>query len=120
MNAQVLKYQPDAEFFIDEQCYINELSNSESDLSLSIAKARVRPGISTHLHKLKATVERYIVLEGTGSVEVGDLPAQDVSKYDVVIIPAGCAQRITNTGHEDLVFLALCSPRFEPACYEEP
>jgi oxalate decarboxylase/phosphoglucose isomerase-like protein (cupin superfamily) len=37
----------------------------------------------------------------------------------VVIIPAGCRQRITNTGPNDLIFLALCSPRFDAACYQE-
>jgi mannose-6-phosphate isomerase-like protein (cupin superfamily) len=119
MNPRILRYQPDAEFFIDEQCYINELSNSESDESLSIAKARVKPGVSTRWHALKDTVERYIILEGTGRVEVGDLPAQELNAHDMVIIPAGCRQRITNTGPEDLIFLALCSPRFDAACYEE-
>lgn len=119
MKAEILKYKPDAEFFIDEQCYINELSSTDNDPSLSIARARVKPGVSTHWHSLRGTVERYVVLEGTGRVEVGDLPAQDVSAHDVVIIPVGCRQRITNTGHADLVFLALCSPRFDVACYEE-
>jgi mannose-6-phosphate isomerase-like protein (cupin superfamily) len=119
MNAHILRYQPDADFFIDEQCYINELSNSVSDESLSIAKARVKPGVSTRWHALKNTVERYIILEGKGRVEVGDLPAQELNPHDVVIIPAGCRQRITNTGPNDLIFLALCSPRFDAACYEE-
>ena len=119
MNARILSHPPDAEFFIDEQCYINELSHSGSDPSLSIAKARVKPGVSTRWHALKDTVERYVILAGTGRVEVGDLPAQDLGPHDVVIIPAGCRQRISNTGAEDLVFLALCSPRFDVACYEE-
>ena len=35
------------------------------------------------------------------------------------MIPAGCRQRITNTGRDDLVFLALCTPRFVPASYED-
>ena len=95
MNARILSHQPDAEFFIDEQCYINELSNSGSDPSLSIAKARVKPGVSTRWHALKDTVERYVILAGTGRVEVGDLPAQDLGPHDVVIIPAGCRQRIS-------------------------
>ena len=119
MKPDILRYKPDAEFFIDEQCYINELSNTDNDASLSIARARVRPGVSTHWHRLRGTVERYVVLEGTGRVEVGELPAQDVGAQDVIIIPAGCRQRITNTGSADLVFLALCSPRFEAGCYEE-
>jgi oxalate decarboxylase/phosphoglucose isomerase-like protein (cupin superfamily) len=30
-----------------------------------------------------------------------------------------CPQRITNTGAEDLVFLAICSPRFSQDVYED-
>ena len=119
MKARVLKHLPDAEFFIGEQCFITELSNGEHDEELSIARARVAPGVSTHWHALRDTVERYVVLEGGGLVEVGELPPQEVGPGDVVIIPAGCRQRITNTGTGDLVFLALCSPRFTPGCYED-
>jgi mannose-6-phosphate isomerase-like protein (cupin superfamily) len=36
---------------------------------------------------------------------------------DVVIIPAGARQRISNTGTIDLVFLAICVPRFTPGAY---
>lgn len=119
MKACVLQHQPDTEFYIGEQCFITELSNGNHDEGMSIARARVTPGVSTHWHALRGTVERYVLLEGTGCVEVGDLPAQQVGPGDVVIIPAGCRQRITNTGSVDLVFLAVCSPRFTAACYED-
>jgi mannose-6-phosphate isomerase-like protein (cupin superfamily) len=36
----------------------------------------------------------------------------------VVIIPPHCWQRITNNGAEDLIFLAICSPRFLPENYQ--
>ena len=55
--------------------------------------------------------------EGEGLVEVADLPAQRVIAGDVVIIPAQARQRICNTGATDLVFLAICSPRFTEAVY---
>ena len=32
--------------------------------------------------------------------------------------PAGTAQRITNTGESDLIFLCVCMPRFTPDSYE--
>jgi mannose-6-phosphate isomerase-like protein (cupin superfamily) len=119
VEARVLKYEPQKEFFIEEQCFITELSNGEFDGELSIARARVSPGVSTRWHVLHGTTERYVLLEGVGRVEVGELPAREVGPSDVVIIPAGCRQRITNTGSVDLVFLALCTPRFSGACYEE-
>ncbi|HMS81746.1 MAG TPA: hypothetical protein PKC20_19920 [Burkholderiaceae bacterium] len=33
-------------------------------------------------------------------------------------LPPMCRQRIANTGETDLLFLAICTPRFEPGCYE--
>jgi mannose-6-phosphate isomerase-like protein (cupin superfamily) len=52
-------------------------------------------------------------------VEVGDLPPRAVGAGDVVLIPPGCRQRITCLGEEELVFLAVCSPRFRPEAYED-
>lgn len=54
-----------------------------------------------------------------GQAEVGDTPARNVGPGDVVTIPPGVAQRIHNSGSGDLVFLAVCTPRFEPACYRD-
>ncbi len=118
MKALTITYKPDDEFFIDEGCYITELSNGEYDPEVSIARARVPTGVTTQWHRLKDTVERYCILEGEGMVEVGELPAQTVKPYDVVIIPPMCRQRIVNTGDCDLVFLAICSPRFQQHNYE--
>lgn len=52
-------------------------------------------------------------------MEVGGLLATEVGVGDVVLIPPGCPQRITNTGSADLVFLAICTPRFMPQAYED-
>ncbi len=119
MQPCVKKYIPEKEFYIDEGCYITELSNSDNDPILSIARARVEPGVSTKLHELIGAVERYVILEGEGLVEVGDLSPQAIRPCDVVIIPSGCMQKITNTGENDLIFLAICSPRFQKSCYQE-
>ena len=51
------------------------------------------------------------------SVEIGDLPPHRVTAGDVVIIPPQVRQRISNIGTDDLVFLAICSPRFTGAAY---
>lgn len=113
------RYRPFAEYYTDELCYINELANRPEDPAVSIARARVAPGICTRWHRLSGIVERYVILSGVGEVEVGDLPAQSVAALDVVWIPAGCRQRIRNIGDEDLVFLAICSPRFISSAYED-
>ncbi len=109
----------ESEFYTAERCYIIELSNSAEDAQLSIARARVAPGVTTCWHLLKQSVERYCIISGTGVVEVGELPPQQVGAGDVVIIPAMCRQRITNIGQDDLIFLAICTPRFMVDDYQD-
>lgn len=115
----ILRPHPSAEILTDERCYILELSNAPDDPELSIARARVLPGVATRWHRVMDTVERYVILDGEGRVEVGELPPQDVQAGDVVLIPPSVRQRITNTGAGDLVFLAICTPRFRPEAYED-
>jgi mannose-6-phosphate isomerase-like protein (cupin superfamily) len=43
----------------------------------------------------------------------------EISVGDVVVIHADEAQKISNLGNDDLVFLAICSPRFEVENYYE-
>ena len=105
------------EFYTDERCYITELHNTDADEDCSIARARVEPGVTTRLHRLKGTIERYVILEGTAEVTVGDAAPVAVGALDAVNIPADAKQSITNTGESDLVFLCICTPRFRQQNY---
>lgn len=111
--------RPDAEeSWIAEGCFVAELSNSQSDPGLSIARVRVPPGATTRWHRLSQTGERYLILEGEGIVELDGMPPAQVLAGDVVLIPVACRQRITNpSGSHDLLFLALCTPAFRPGNY---
>ncbi len=119
MKETIKRQALSREYNTPEKCYITEWSNSPDDPDASIARARVAPGVTTRRHRLKNTTERYVILSGTGCVEVGDLPAYDVYPGDIVLIPPMCRQRITNTGVDDLIFLAVCTPRFVPEAYED-
>jgi len=110
-------YKPETEFYTDERCYIVEIHNRNDDEACSIARARVLPGVTTQLHALRGVDERYVILDGEGSVEVNGGPPTPVRPFDVVGIVAGTTQRITNTGDQDLVFLCICTPRFDPDRY---
>lgn len=119
MKASVRHINANSEFRIPEGCHIIELSNSDDDPMVSIARARIEPGVTTRWHSLQDTSERYVILEGCGEVTLGNLPARQVAAGDAVLIPADCPQRIANIGSGDLVFLAICSPRFRPENYRD-
>jgi mannose-6-phosphate isomerase-like protein (cupin superfamily) len=101
----------------EERCTIVEIWNHPSDPHVSLARARVSPGVTTAKHSL-AVDERYLIEEGHGRVEVDGVET-DVAPCDVVLIPRGATQRIRNLGSVDLVFLCVCTPRFEPGCYRD-
>ena len=119
MNPQIKNNKHSPEFPTSEKCIIKEIWNSENDKAASIASARVQKGVATQWHYLKDTTERYVIIQGKGFMELGEGLTQDVETGDAVIIPAGCRQRITNTGEDDLVFNCICTPRFERRNYVE-
>lgn len=106
------------EYFFREGCFILEIWNDPRDPDLSIARARVLPGQSTCLHSLSGTVERYLILQGKGRFSSGDKRVA-VTMGQTVYIPANAPQSIENTGEDDLVFLAICTPRFKPENYND-
>src|SRR5919198_601507 len=77
MKPIIQRVDAAAEYYTDERCDILELSNSVDDPAVSIARARVAPGVTTRWHRLAGTTERYVIVEGRGRAEVGDL-AQEV------------------------------------------
>ena len=110
------KAKPGAEFWTDERLYITEILNDVSQPELSIARARVEPGITTQLHALSVS-EWYILESGGGLMRVGDGPVFSVAPGDTVSIRRDVAQQITNSGKDDLIFLCVCAPRFSQECY---
>lgn len=106
------------EYFYREGCFIEEWSNTEEDTACSIAHVRVEPKVKTHLHALRGTVERYVILQGSARVTVGERQWHVAAK-DVVIIPANTPQCIENLAQTDLCFLAICTPRFELGNYAD-
>lgn len=117
MRAEIKKFTLADEFQTAERCFITETANSPDDQTVSIARARVEPGVTTVWHKLQGTAERYIIVSGQGRAEIEGSEPANVTAGDVVCIPPDTPQRITNTGKDDLIFFAVCSPRFTPDCY---
>ena len=118
-QPRIVRNETTSEYFFEEGCYITEWWNSPDDEQASVARARVEPGVTTRLHCLHGVTERYVILQGKGGVEVGGLAPEEVGPGDVVIVPPGTSQRITNPGNSALIFLAICTPRFTRGVYED-
>jgi mannose-6-phosphate isomerase-like protein (cupin superfamily) len=99
-----------------ERCFITERWNRDDDPTVSLAQARIEPGVVTQLHALDGIAERYLILDGHGWVEV-DGSRHDVEPGDVVHIPPGTAQRASASMDGDLVILCVCTPRFQLSAY---
>lgn len=115
--TKIFRQKDAREYWFQEGCHILEIANAPADPDVSIARARVEPGQTTEWHRLSGVTERYLLIAGKGVVEVGTDEPQTVVAGDAVLIPADSWQRIRNTGDNDLVFYAICSPRFTPGCY---
>ena len=85
MNETIKKQKLKTEFYIAEKCFITELFNFADDPDVSIARARVEPGVTTRRHRLKGITERYYIVSGKGRMEIGKQPPQEVIAGDVVI-----------------------------------
>jgi mannose-6-phosphate isomerase-like protein (cupin superfamily) len=120
MPEHVFRNDPADEYYFEEGCYILEYLNHPADPHASIARARVPPATSTRPHRLIDTTERYLILSGQGSARVGTAEAVPVTAGDVVLIPPGVSQHVTNVSvDQDLVFLAVCTPRFRLQNYQQ-
>lgn len=114
MKPKIVKDNSLNECATAERCFVAENYSGKWG---SVARARVKPGVTTVAHHLNGVNEIYLIISGKGKVEVGDLESTEVNPGDVVIIPAGTSQKITNIAETDLVFYCICTPKFTPNCY---
>jgi len=119
MKATTVHPNEDDEYVIPEGCAVLETWNRAEDEDASIARARVTAGVRTRPHSLDGIVERYLIVSGEGIAHIEGLAPERVGPGDLVAIPAGAVQWIENTGDEDLVFYAICTPRFQMKYYRD-
>jgi len=100
-----------------ERCLISEIWGSTDDEAVSIARAVVKPEVATVTHHLSSVNEIYLITNGKGKITVEGLKETEVGKGDLVFIPAGTSQKITNMGKTKLVFFCICTPKFTAECY---
>jgi mannose-6-phosphate isomerase-like protein (cupin superfamily) len=120
MKPKIVRATSLTEYLTPERCFIFENCGiSTGDKKVSIARARVEPGVSTKVHHLDRVQEIYLITQGKGKVQIGDLEPSEVTEGDVVIIPPGALQKITNNGNSDLIFYCICTPAFTENCYHQ-
>ena len=85
MKPKIVKANSLKETSTPERCFIAE---NYSDEDISVAQARVKPGITTLSHHLVGVNEIYLITSGKGQVDVGDLKPTKVAKGDLIVIPS--------------------------------
>ena len=116
MKPRIVRAPAGGETYFEENCFVTEIHNTPEDPALSVARIRVAARTATRWHRLDVD-ERYVVVEGTGIMELDGVAPAEVGPGDVVVVPAGCAQRIRNETDDDLIVHCLCTPRFTPGVY---
>jgi mannose-6-phosphate isomerase-like protein (cupin superfamily) len=114
MQPKIVKAKSLKETPTLEQCHIIENWSSKN---VSIARARVKAGVTTESHHLVGVDEIYVFVKGKGIVRIGTVEPTEVKAGDTVFIPAGISQQIANISKSDLIFYCVCTPRFTANCY---
>jgi mannose-6-phosphate isomerase-like protein (cupin superfamily) len=86
-------------------------------LDYSLAHATVKPDEKSLPHKFFEASEVYYILKGRGLMHIDD-EAAEVAPGDTVYIPPQAVQWIENTGFEDLEFLCIVHPAWQPSAEE--
>jgi mannose-6-phosphate isomerase-like protein (cupin superfamily) len=78
----------------------------------SLAEARLPVHGATAAHYHPRTEEIYYILEGQGSMQIGN-ETRSVGPGDAIAIPPGARHQIRNTDSVVLKFLCCCAPAYE-------
>ena len=77
----------------------------------SLAEEILLPGQTVTPHRHREIEEIYYIVEGRGSMTVGD-DRREVTAGDAVYVPRANRHTLTNTGTEPLRLLLVCGPAF--------
>ncbi len=78
----------------------------------SLAEARLPAHSATTPHYHPRTEEIYYILQGRGSMQIGN-ETRSVGRGDAIAIPPGAVHQIRNTESVVLKFLCCCAPAYE-------
>nr|WP_294492575.1 NAD-dependent epimerase/dehydratase family protein [uncultured Anaerosporobacter sp.] len=108
-----------AKMNIDERGSFTELFKTinHGQISVNISK----PGITKGEHWHHTKNEKFVVVSGTGLIQLRKYDTQDIIEYSasgekiqIIDIPTGYTHNIINTGSTDLVTVMWCNECFDP------
>lgn len=83
-----------------------------ADVRYSLAHARLAPGQASVPHTLRGS-EAYYILSGRAVMTIGH-ERRTVETGTLVYIPPNALQHIENTGDDELAFLCIADPTWQP------
>lgn len=87
--------------------------NAGNVYSHSIAEITIPPGGTAVPHYHKNTEETYLILSGNATLEIQE-EQLSLTAGDTVLIEPNEIHQIKNNGKDNLVFIAVCVPAWQP------
>jgi len=79
----------------------------------SLAHIAIAPGGASARHYHKVTEETYYILRGAATMAIDDRTLA-LGPGDTCLIQPGEVHQISNPGHDEVEFLAVCAPAWAP------
>lgn len=80
-----------------------------------VAQITLPPGKGAATHYHPEAEESYYILSGEAQMMLGEDQSK-VTAGDAILIPTGVPHKIWNETGQDVVFLAICLPSWDPEC----
>ena len=94
----------DGEVVKDNETYL--LKDNTSLKNLVVSSTTLHPGKSTRGHSHAGQEEVYMIMSGSGRMQLDDNEF-DISGGEMVLIEDGVFHRVHNTGEKDLYFVCI-------------
>jgi mannose-6-phosphate isomerase-like protein (cupin superfamily) len=104
-----------AEFTAGDATLIKEVLHPAHEglpIRYSLAQAKLLPGASSYPHVLENQSELYIFIQGSAKVFVGQEESL-AEAGDIVWVPPGVRQSVTNIGTTELIFFCVVDPPWQ-------
>ncbi|MEN8257132.1 MAG: cupin domain-containing protein [Thermodesulfobacteriota bacterium] len=113
MVNKISRYGSIKEYITKDGSEIREMIHPQhqDNKKISVAEARIKPGMKTEPHYHKKSEEVYVVMAGKGLLRIEDKRYEIEKGVSIVIMP-GQVHGLENTNNEDLVVMCCCAPAY--------